>query len=123
MLMLHRRRWATIVTVFVCSLAVALLLLGRLTNRSLSHLEFIGVAAGVAAIVAAFSWARYSELRARDRAGDTHHPEPESPGTGPQRAGVREVRIDGTGRQGIRASGKRHGCRHNGSAGAERTKS
>ena len=99
MLMLHRRRWATIVTVFVCSLAVAFFVLGCLTDRSLSRLEVIGVAAGIAALVAAVSWARYSEPRARDRAGVAHQPEPDSPGTGPQRVGVTDVRIDGIGRQ------------------------
>ena len=99
MRMLHRRRWAIAVTVFVCTFAVALWIIGRLSNRSLSPLEVIGVAGGVAAIVAAFSWARNSEQRAQNRASDPHKPNRGTTHNDPQRSGVTDVPIDGSDRK------------------------
>ena len=92
MRMLHRRRWAIAVTVFVCTFAVALWIIGRLSNRSLLPLEVIGVAGGVAAIVAAFSWARNSES-AQNRASDPHKPNRGTTHNDPQRSGVTNVRM------------------------------
>jgi hypothetical protein len=90
----HRRRWATVVTVFLCAVVFAHWILGRLSDRPLSALEVVGVAAGVAAIVGACSWARYSGQHTQVWVDDVHDRTPSTPDMDPQRPGVTQVRID-----------------------------
>ena len=83
MLSLHRSRWSIAVTLFACSTAVAVWIVGSLSERSLTPLEFLGVAGSAAAIVAASFWARYSEQQVQNRTGEVRKPsrgpEPEQP--------------------------------------------
>ena len=73
----HRRRWAIIVTVSACIMAIADWLLGRLSGRPLSAMEVIGLALGVAAIVGACSgalfWAAHSNSGRRRSRPNTRH--------------------------------------------------
>ena len=92
MLMLHRRRWGTIVTVFVCSSVVVLWAFPRLSNRPLLPMEVFGVVGGIALIIAAFVWARDEDQQSPNR-GEA--------GNGPQLTGAFEVQIDGSPWKGV----------------------
>ncbi len=69
MLLPDRGRWRTQLVVFGCALLAALWILARLTGRSLSAPEVIGLALAVATVIVAFSWARHSGQRIQNAIG------------------------------------------------------
>jgi uncharacterized tellurite resistance protein B-like protein len=92
----HRRRWAIMSTVFTCTTAVTHWLLGRLSGRPLSAPEVIGVALGIAVVVAASAWALYSEQEPQNGPVEIGEPDLAGSRTEPLHLGVTEVRTDGS---------------------------